>query len=136
MNIDKHWPAAYIGLPFEKHGYRREGLDCYGLIYLLFKEIHGIELKLYRSDNLKKQSDLFISEAKLHPWRELQKKEAWQAFDVLTFNIEGIPNHVGVVIDSKDMLHIRLGTNSLIESYGSPLWKNRIVEAHRNLLLP
>lgn len=39
-----HWASNYIGIPYQIGGRDREGLDCWGLIRLIYKEVNGIIL--------------------------------------------------------------------------------------------
>lgn len=39
-----HWARQYIGLPFVLGGRTKEGLDCWGLVKVVYQEVKGIEL--------------------------------------------------------------------------------------------
>lgn len=39
-----HWAAKYVGLPYLPGGQTEEGLDCWGLLVLIYKKEFGIEL--------------------------------------------------------------------------------------------
>jgi len=47
----------YIGLPFKHHGRDVDGIDCWGLPMLYYKEVLGVELQdwWYESDWSKKR---------------------------------------------------------------------------------
>jgi cell wall-associated NlpC family hydrolase len=39
-----HWTTRYVGLPYRAGGRERDGLDCWGLIRLIYREQLGIDL--------------------------------------------------------------------------------------------
>lgn len=43
----RHPADAYIGIPFVAHGDTHEGVSCWGLVQLYYREQLGIELKSY-----------------------------------------------------------------------------------------
>ena len=42
-----HWSAAYVGLPWAEKGRDRAGLDCWGLVRLVYANALLIELPSY-----------------------------------------------------------------------------------------
>jgi cell wall-associated NlpC family hydrolase len=42
-----HWITQYLSLPHAIGGRDRKGVDCYGLLYLVYREQFGEELPLY-----------------------------------------------------------------------------------------
>lgn len=43
-NRNQHWATHYVGLPYLAGGRDRAGLDCWGLLRLVYLEQRGIEL--------------------------------------------------------------------------------------------
>ena len=41
------WAANYVGLPFKDGGRTREGLDCYGLVVAIYRDVFAIDLPAY-----------------------------------------------------------------------------------------
>ncbi len=41
------WADAYVGIPWQWRGRDREGIDCYGLLVLVYREQRGITLPEY-----------------------------------------------------------------------------------------
>ena len=40
----KHWATEYIGKPWERMARGPDTFDCWGLVYDIYKNKHGIEL--------------------------------------------------------------------------------------------
>ena len=84
----------YIGIPYKSNGRDRDGLDCYGLVYLFEKEVFGKSLPsldgVYSGDNatelIQEQKPLIVGELTTNP------KDG----DIVLFFHAGKPTHVGV----------------------------------------
>ena len=125
MNLEK-----YIGLPYQENGRTWQGVDCWGLARLYYKEELNIDLPDYSSlytgswdSNL---SDIID-----------QQKEGWHKVtspiknDLCLFNIYGEPVHIGIYIGENKFLHARDGHDSVIESLGSLQWSKRLEGTYR-----
>jgi len=120
MNFEK-----YIGIPYAEKGRDISGLDCYGLVRLIYKNEYKIDLPSftadYDADDNTRIQDLFA-----------QYKEGWETIDqpsegdVVLFRMMGIESHIGIVIDSSHFLHVREGRDSVIESFDNAKWSKRI----------
>src|SRR5262249_15997138 len=44
------WIAGYVGLPFRSLGRDRDGLDCWGLVHLVYREVFRLEVPAYSED--------------------------------------------------------------------------------------
>ena len=120
MNFEK-----YIGIPYAEKGRDIKGLDCYGLVRLVYKNEYDIDLPSftadYDADDNTKIQDLFA-----------QYKEGWESVDqpkegdAVLFRMMGIESHIGIVIDGSRFLHVREGRDSVIESLENAKWSKRI----------
>jgi cell wall-associated NlpC family hydrolase len=122
------WTDAYIGIPFKREGHDRNGLDCWRLIVLIYKERLGIELPSYKDAYSERSRESLCEVARL--MREERTK--WQKvfdprpFDIVHLRVGDLAHHVGIVIDRSRMLHIMEGINSMIEEFTGIYWRDRI----------
>jgi hypothetical protein len=119
------WHNKYIGIPFLDKGRDTNGIDCWGLVRLVYKQEYNIDLPNfstnYEADDAEQMKDLLA-----------QYKEGWEKIDtptegcVVLFNILGVESHMGIAVSSTHFLHARDRRDSAIESFDSVGWKNRI----------
>ena len=108
------WAEKYLGLPFVDGGRTWSGVDCWGLVRLVFKHERGIELPTY--------GDIPASELIriAYKVKEETAKEPWnavsipQAIDMAVMYSRHAPIHVGVMVDNKYLLHVEKGTNCVL----------------------
>jgi cell wall-associated NlpC family hydrolase len=123
--------AAYIGLPYKSKGRCLEGIDCYGLVYVFYKNILKLEVPSYVEDYASAENRQSVSEAikdNLNNWVEVFKPKFG---DMLIFNILGLPTHVGIYISNGDFIHSFLGTNTCVERLSSITWNKRLKGVYR-----
>lgn len=127
------WTDRYIEIPFVPDGRDRTGVDCYGLVYLVYKEQRAIELPSYagifkdQSFESLRRVARFIATHK-NTWRKVEDP---RPFDMIILRSGRYLWHVGIVIDSRHMLHIMDGINSCREEYTGLFWRNRVEEFRR-----
>lgn len=100
----------YMGIPYAHQGRTREGLDCWGLIRMIFQDELGIDLmdiedlgKVSYDLKWSRQGEDYFMENYAKNWERVQDPEP---FDVPLFkNGRGVANHVGVMVDLKSFLH-------------------------------
>lgn len=124
MNKNQWW-NNYVGIPYAPKGRTVEGLDCWGLVRLVYKNEFDIELpsysEYYEDGDQVRQAEL------IHMY-----KEGWRVADtpktgdVVLFRILGEDSHVGVITTPGIFLHVRQNQSTCIEKLDNPIWKNRI----------
>lgn len=135
----KSWVASYLNLPFKDQGRTREGVDCYGLVRLIYQEQLRIELPSY-TEHYATTADheeiraLVQGEAGA-TWREIPLLSA-QAYDGLIFRILGHPTHFGLVLDPPWFIHaIKRDRQEIgrtwMERWDTAEWKHRLIAAVR-----
>tara|TARA_R110000822_G_scaffold68652_2_gene167019 strand:+ start:76 stop:489 length:414 start_codon:yes stop_codon:yes gene_type:complete len=112
-----HWSTAYIGIPVAPLGSTRAGVDCWGLVMLVYKEVFGIALEPHKTHLLAAHRgefpDLTDFTAITEPTDDPQDGDALQMWSIL----DGVrsQNHVGLVIEKpRRILHVQEGVGSVI----------------------
>jgi cell wall-associated NlpC family hydrolase len=132
MNLDE-----YVGLPWLERGRDRAGIDCWGLLALVYAERLGITLPSYRDDyqtTADTEAIAGLIDDHMDPWMLIPAGGEREG-DGLLMSVSGRPRHVGVVVAPGLVLHIERGCGSLIENYRSARLRRRVVGfyRHRNL---
>jgi len=117
----------YLGVPYKLYGRDMDGLDCYGLIINIYKEI-GIELldiENYPQDWALKGGNYFI-ENYHKQWEQINTPKL---LDVIGLkNGRGLFNHAGIILDSERFIHTsKVGT--AVARIAD--WKDKIVGFYR-----
>lgn len=130
-----HWSNSYIGIPHSDRGATRDGVNCWTLICLVYREQLGIMLPTYQDDFVSLEEHREV-EALFHGERA---RETWQlvdqasAFDVVVFRRGRHLTHVGMVVRPGLMLHVTGGGASALERYDSGQWKPRLRHIYRHV---
>lgn len=135
------WSDKYVegvdgdGIPFHDHGRDWNGVDCYGLIYLVYKEELKVELPTYTEvySDARDREDVV---AALNKTRIMDTGFARvhlpTMFDCLLLSIAGGYAHCGVMVNEREFLHITEGIRVCVENSQSPAWKPNIVGFYRH----
>jgi cell wall-associated NlpC family hydrolase len=127
------WAGRYIGLPFREHGRDQTGVDCWGLVRLVYLEqfstcLPSLSSGYERTTSANSISALIAREAQ-HWQAVVPGKE--ECGDVIVLRVRGQPMHVGMVLGDGHMLHIEIGTNCSLEKYNGLRWKDRFCGFYR-----
>lgn len=121
------WWQKYIGLPFAEKGRCESGLDCWGLVKLVYEKELGIELPsyewCYHDTNDADAIGREIEMQRVAGWREIEKP---QEFDLAILRMRGVPMHVGIVTKAPFMIHSAHGVDVALERLDGLRWKNRV----------
>lgn len=109
--------ASWINTPHVDGGLTRNGIDCSGLVYMLYKNVYGKTLERNSANILKKNCDK-ISLSQLREG------------DLVFFNTSprssATVNHVGIYLKDHQFIHTSTSKgvklNSLDESYFQKTW--------------
>lgn len=133
------WARPYIGIDFAERGRnRRDGVDCWGLVRLVYAERLGITLSSHHDgyagvgvDDRESIRSLFVQElARPGVWQRIMADEI-RPYDLALFRLGREMGHVGVVCSSTRMLHALEGIQSCHEEFSGPMWNPRLVGFRR-----
>lgn len=119
------WSNKYLGIPYKTHGRDLEGIDCWGLVRLIYKNEYNIDLPSFSEHYL--EDDRARSEELINLY-----KEGWEQTPhategaVVVLKVLGHLSHVGVCIDSTQFIHAQEGSGSSVQSFDSIKWANRV----------
>lgn len=122
--------SKYIGIPFKDKGRNFEGLDCWGLVWLIYLKELGIELPSYTEQYVTAYDQEFLKVL----IQEACESSIWQSIesdfekpgDVILFRILNCPCHVGLIVKKEYMVHVWKDINVCIERYTTSLWRTRL----------
>lgn len=124
MNVDR-----FIGLPWLHLGRTPAGVDCWGLVRLVYAGELGIELPEHADHGGERHAISAIVESDRVEW--IPVMTAARAGDVVL--LRQAPWHVGVVVGRGRMLHIPEGRESCIEPYDTGRWGSRVEGVYRHI---
>jgi cell wall-associated NlpC family hydrolase len=137
------WWHKYLRLPFITGGRTHEGVDCWGLVCLIYKQELGIELPSY--SGLYDDTTDTVQVGKVYgedrsgfasPIEAHQR----QPFDVILLRISGAPMHVAICTKKQWMIHCSAGIGVSHEKIYGMRWADRVLgfyrHADRHLIAP
>lgn len=132
-----HWSRDFVGLPHIFAGRNRDGVDCWGLFWLIYRDVLGISIASYATETMDAPeraqiARLIASDRAVSPWVPVDRGQE-REFDMAVFRRGGIEAHVGIVIAPGKMLHIVEGGQSCAETYAAGRWSARLVGLHRHV---
>ena len=122
--------SRFVGLPFKDGGRDYDGVDCWGLVWLFYRDMLEIALPSYADKSahrLRGNAPFIATESKDH-WR---KAEAPQDGDAVLMRTLGLPAHIGVWCGDGRILHVEDGIDSVIEHETSPGLNGRGLGCYR-----
>lgn len=133
MTVCAHWSLAYLGLPWRDHGRDHDGVDCWGLVRLVYRERWGLDLDgydgVYASAGEVAAIDAAIRTAAVSPtWMRIDRPIEG---DVALYRRGRAEAHVGLVIGER-LLHAVEPFGVRLELLATPRLACRLVGYHRH----
>lgn len=119
----------FVGIPYLDKGRSIVGVDCWGLLRMVFRELRGIELPSYSEryvTGADRRAMARLIAGELDDWHEVPAGQE-QSFDGVLMREGKYPRHIGVVTQPGMLLHVEQGETSRIERYRSGILAGRIV---------
>lgn len=138
------WTRTYIGIPFRDGGRTRGGLDCWGLLWLVEREVFGTQVPSFAGDYADTRDHARIAEmieANLPGWDPVVAPDpasglctlgAERPGDGVLLRRRGRPLHVGVVVAPGRMLHVERGTDTVLARYDGMKERHRVLGIYRH----
>jgi cell wall-associated NlpC family hydrolase len=98
----------YLGVPYLHKGRDLKGLDCWGLIILVYKDLDMtvLDFDIDYDQNWSFKKENYFIENYHKQWVKIEVPETPKLFDVVLFNSRnGIPNHAGIVMNGTRFIH-------------------------------
>lgn len=114
---------SYLGVPYVWGGISKSGVDCSGLVYIVYKTAAGITLP-------RGVGDLYNT----YP----PHTGSLLPGDLVFFDTTGGPSHVGIYIGNNKLIHAASAKNKegvIVSDLGSTYYKTRYIGARRVLKL-
>jgi cell wall-associated NlpC family hydrolase len=126
------WTNDYIDLPYKIDGRDRGGVDCWGLVHLVYRERLGVTLPDIEGYHAAHGNDwakiAAVMEEGAARWQQVARPSL---YDAVLLRRGPLACHVGVYAGNGNMLHICEGINSTVEPVNGLRWKKRVVGFYR-----
>lgn len=124
-----HWSRSYVGLPQRDHGRDRDGVDCWGLVKLVYAERLSIDLPSYDEcyTSVDEHAEIAAAISSGRAEAAWVRVDDAREFDVAVFRAGRYESHVGLVAVPGQILHVMGKCASVIEPAASPRLSSRLV---------
>ena len=133
MDILKSFIINWLGTPYKHTGRDKDGVDCWGLVYRYFDYI-GLRINYdidYEKHWSKNGKNYFI-EGIDQFYKYFEKISYPEKGSIVLFTgINGVVNHIGIVIDDNKFIHAVKKAGVCISKFSDNRFKNKIYAFYR-----
>lgn len=138
------WWAPYVGLPYADRGRAPRGVDCWGLVMLVYAD-HGVALSGHGDPSWGEPggvAEAFAQGLAEGPWRPLGDRPP-RALDLVVMTglvrVGGQKRrmivHCGVMVDDRRLLHVERETDACVLAIDHPQIAPRVAAIYRHASL-
>ena len=127
----------YLGVPFVHKGRDLKGIDCYGLLCLVYRDL-GYILPDYTDYGIEDYKREWYEEGKdyylqlYHTlWEKVEKPEPWDGLLFRHSRHTNTINHVGIYLGDEQFLHCYEGSEVGVARLDRPYWSRRLYGSFR-----
>ena len=132
-----HWSNKFVGLPYSEFGRTATGVDCWGLVRLVYGQELDIELPSYTEayTSVREHAELAEKIGTVAGEGTWLRVDQARCFDLAVFRRGHLDTHVGIVVSPGLMLHVSGGDHSKLEHYNFGQWAHRLTGLYRHFEL-
>lgn len=116
--------------PYVDKGRDYDGIDCYGMLYLAYKDVLGVALPTYVDEYddtgktaASREALSALITGHTHEWEPVDGR--YRPMDVALFTLGGQPIHIGVMIGKDKFIHCEEKIGVIVERLSSAKWAKR-----------
>jgi cell wall-associated NlpC family hydrolase len=120
----------YLGVPYQHKGRTLAGLDCWGLVKMIYADLgfNLLDIENYDENWIFGNKNYFI-ENYHKEWRKVEKPELFDG--ILFINIKGDIIHAGIYLSAGRFIHTNHKQGTVISQFSN--YKTNIVEGFYHL---
>lgn len=123
----------FVGIPYVQHGREYAGSDCWGIVFLYYRDVLGTPIPAYSAEMEARE----FTNRGIGPLMASEREKHWQAVarpetgDCVLMRAGRHDSHVGIYLGNGRMLHSEGPEPSVIERIDGMRWRNRISGYYR-----